>query len=909
MAVILQGTSYSLSGTKYDVYLEADITATAEDMVVRRLEIDYKASDDQLDSPILASTLTLSLSVPDGTQETLLTALATAQETDYRIRVMRDSSLYWVGFVLLDLVEIQDRPFPYDFQLKATDGIGRLKGLDYNDAGTAYTGHDTLQAHLQNVLGKIGLQDSYTAGDPFLIVHSTIWEENQTPNDATNPLTKTRFQHKALRSVDRRGNLEYMNCREVLEELCRICGARFFYSDGSYHFMEVFDYARSAEVIQLQRYDKDFAAISTLNVGDWTTYTETAGNSTQYAAGSVDTIARTGGRQTLYPPLKEVEYTYKHYSTQNLVPGAVWKETNFVAVTVEDVDDNGGTTRLSFQSALQARIEYNNSTVFQFSKILFRIQFKILNTEGADYTLDRPATIAANGVVSYGTAQWRQGTYYYEFVASGYSVVPDMVINQTVGFITPSLPISGDLEVQLFAEAVYAGGTVVSALDYDLFFTFSDNYLEALIDGSLDGQYNYTISKAENSNGSANSATIERETLIGDGPTGNAYGHLQYQDDTDIWRVASSWRRYASGAALSGNESRNDLLASEVLSMQSRPSRRMDITIIAPTYQAHFRLQRLSYTMIFQQGRFLLDRDEWSGTWVAVARYTNDVTVQAQQETTIAPDDPDIFGPPPPPPPSPPPPTIPAGDITVAPGDPDVALGINTTFTGVETPLTSGSTINALDLLDDHLTIPLYAGDVVVVTNPDTGETQNFTVDSDYALGTANRWTNNSSLNWVDNNGNTYIDNTTYDDLSVVSTTLTADIPEDSYLQYDSQFLIQLIDELRQDFALFDVVPHTDALTLGIKGFWRPGVRVGYRLKGVHFRVYANGSAQTWAASLRLDAGAGKVDVATFSGTGTGGDVVLPDASVQDGIYTFEVTTAAAGVTGLQITLIMLRVP
>jgi len=64
--------------------------------------------------------------------------------------------------------------------MKAKDGINRLKGINYNDDGTAYEGRVTFKEHLFNILDKIGLQDFWGATDDYL--HSVVrwYEEDDT---------------------------------------------------------------------------------------------------------------------------------------------------------------------------------------------------------------------------------------------------------------------------------------------------------------------------------------------------------------------------------------------------------------------------------------------------------------------------------------------------------------------------------------------------------------------------------------------------------------------------------------------------------------------------------------------------------------------------------------------------------
>ena len=89
--------------------------------------------------PILGSKLSFTLYEPLVNRaqfEALYTALDTAAEGTYRVEVYRDpdgaNEAWWVGEILPEQTVIPDEYDNPAISITAVDGIGNLKGIDYN---------------------------------------------------------------------------------------------------------------------------------------------------------------------------------------------------------------------------------------------------------------------------------------------------------------------------------------------------------------------------------------------------------------------------------------------------------------------------------------------------------------------------------------------------------------------------------------------------------------------------------------------------------------------------------------------------------------------------------------------------------------------------------------------------------
>ena len=82
--------------------------------------------------------------------------LYTSSAFEYRVRVLKNDTLLWVGYVTPELYSEPDIAPPYDVQIIATDSLGELKGYTYETEGL-----QPLLSHFDNILGKSGLRLGY----------------------------------------------------------------------------------------------------------------------------------------------------------------------------------------------------------------------------------------------------------------------------------------------------------------------------------------------------------------------------------------------------------------------------------------------------------------------------------------------------------------------------------------------------------------------------------------------------------------------------------------------------------------------------------------------------------------------------------------------------------------------------
>lgn len=891
MATVVKGTVESVSGVDYNVYLDngaPDASGTL--LSVRSAKLTYRSETEDVDAHLLTSKMSITFAVRNATELALFDGLIDAKELQYKIRIEREGSLWWVGFVLLDLVSVDFAQFPFDVKISATDGISRLKSIDYEIG--SLTEFATIKEHLFNVLTQMPLSDYYGATDEYLRVHSTLVPEGMTPG--VNIFNKVRVGIKALRTVDKRGRVKYTSYYNALLEFLQLINARMVYSQGRYFVTEIADYARPLEDVTFYRYNEAGTELAQEDLTNWTTYIKQIGAT---LAGS-DAVALARGQTTQYPPLKAVDFTYKHYSRQNLFPGVVWSDLNYDVALLNGFDGDEGAGRL----AVTANISYTVSAevgaipsgvgrLWVVASVLIAIEDE--GGGGGGQSLKRTATITPAGI-SYADAEWVDGlTDTYDFLLPGTPTITGQILNNRLSLISPVVPQGGTLKLALRMDRTSIRGGDSTAYQVTVQYNYSGAFVESLLTGSIAEQYNYTNYLAETDASGFNSVVLERETVFGDGPGDNTFGRIEYTENGADWLRTNKWRRWSDGYLNTTAMYHTNMIAAITLALQDTRRRVLDITVIGDDYQAEFMLGSQSALYIMQSGELNLGNDEWRGRWFEIAaNFVDGATVG-----TVTDSDPTIgsdSG-------EPSEPALPGTDggsggfVPTVPGfEPgDVATSINIVPTTIDGSFATGDTIGnlAVNNLDD---VPVFDGDIIIITNPITGETQEFEVLYDSNLGTPdpNQVTpGGTSVPFYGPDGLVWLVPGT-GEVSLVSTTATSDFPDGSYIQPEPQFTAQLQALLRTDHYDFQLFDYDTDVTTGFVGpFWRAGNRIGWGIRKVHFAFAQDNGATAVKVNLKYyDASGFRYTVATFNSTGLGA-IVAAYADVATGYYRVEVET------------------
>ena len=287
------GQMVSSNGTEYTVNILWTASGDTTDMAFGSsgVQISYETADDKTkNSYILSSKCTIPFLVQNATDKAFILSLATTyQERDIWITVREQfdpgSTLFWCGYLLLDLKDEQDVSYPYEVTLTAVDGLAGLKDIPfvreenvddssvptfpYVVSDTYYSagfcniiGSATTINWLQELIVKTGMvlaaddtgATSFLTNYTFQTAVNLYNEGHPVPAADVDPLRLSQLNMQKLYSIDDNGFVKVPNCYQVLEYICKNFGMRCVYWKHTFHFIEI------------DQYNTDSAAASTASV-------------------------------------------------------------------------------------------------------------------------------------------------------------------------------------------------------------------------------------------------------------------------------------------------------------------------------------------------------------------------------------------------------------------------------------------------------------------------------------------------------------------------------------------------------------------------------------------------------------------------------------------------------------------
>ena len=760
MATRLQGDFYSeRENTKYTVTIDdSSYVGSVIDFNLTSLRLKYSGETNELTNPILTSSLEMGIRVENSDINSFLTDLIGASEERFRVKVDKDDSLFWVGHILLDISGVEDAPVHSNsapiLNLTATDGLGRLKDLDYNDAGSDYTGKERFTEHIFNILDKLNLDDFWGTDDEYLYTVNLWYETQQTYSVFDDPFYNARFDHKALISVDSKGTKKYKTCFEVLEEICRNWKARFMLSGGRYRLVQVNEH-RKTTFNAIHRYKKAGTAFSTDLTG--TGYVKTL---------DTDINKIKGGTRLWFPPLDKVEITYKHFSTINHIPGEGFSQSfasgdlateTFPTITLTDIDSNSNEARF----LVTFNISYSADFTTGDPNLLYKFKFRV---KVGTYYLKRTASISSNGTITTSAVSWTTSSSdYYEFF-SNVMIADNYTYITAVEFITPPLEEDGSGEVKLIMTDILNPDGTTNTDNFTVNFAFLDPYMEVLEDGNIEDRSNYTVFTSTNNN-SNNIAKYEKEVSLGDGPGPNTFGHIEVWDGS-FWRISGAWKRQNTGTYVAFTQ----LLADEIMAARYAAVER-NLGTFTGDMAAHSTISKGGIIFMLGAGTLDLRQDEFDGEWWQMGVDTSQTTAEASQDYI---ENPNVrFQQTPPGASEDPPQDNPNVEIGLVSGSDAPSL---TTDQAIADGTTSFVSIPVNNVVYDDVYLE---GDDIFLINPNTGVQQQFEVSSDVSAGDTA--------------------------ISVVSSTVVGDYPVGSYVTQEPEQRSRQNSLGRMKFLHFDL--------------------------------------------------------------------------------------------------------
>lgn len=357
----LHDTSYNGSAT--------EVTLGAEGFALA-----YAGNNEDRHQPIVGSSVEFTVMNEGGNFETFLNSvLPAAEEGRMQIEIRKDpdnvNSLYWAGILAPEQVEQDDAPTPNPVRMTATDDLGNLQRLLFDQTdGSGANEIRTPVEHMLQILNQMRTENLWGATDGFFRYVNDVEMNGYTGSDwlddvqLDNPFI---FDENEIYE----GSRGY-NSYEILESIARSLNARVFQANGYWWFLPVNCYLRAsqsddwtADVVQV---DKSGTAAA-LTTGETSELQNGYVNETD-----ADFVKLAGGIITYLPPLKRVRRTRDYFGNQLAVTQYSTGITTGDNITYNDTDRTyisgiafalSGGCQIALDAASVSNIPINNAFI------------------------------------------------------------------------------------------------------------------------------------------------------------------------------------------------------------------------------------------------------------------------------------------------------------------------------------------------------------------------------------------------------------------------------------------------------------------------------------------------------------------------------------------------------------------
>ena len=198
-------------------------------------------------SPILTSELTIGLIIRDAGEQALLTLLASHPEGEFLVGLYKESSgtynLWWSGVIMTDQIQFTESAYPRQVELTATDDLGNLTGLPYDNNGTAYSGaQSTVIGNMRLALQKTRQASFFYGNDDAFIYYANDFTPNNEDASVLNHLDSAKIPWSTFQIPQQTGLIKTVSTYQVLESICISYNARLFQYQGTWFMLPLGGY-------------------------------------------------------------------------------------------------------------------------------------------------------------------------------------------------------------------------------------------------------------------------------------------------------------------------------------------------------------------------------------------------------------------------------------------------------------------------------------------------------------------------------------------------------------------------------------------------------------------------------------------------------------------------------------------
>jgi len=600
--------------------------------------LQYRATGDNVFSPVLGSSFVFTMMIEDTTHEALITDMASAAEGRFTVVVYKDSVFYWAGVINSPEIIIQDFEYPYGFDISAVDGLALLKNYEYRQDGTdvtkydlRYTGIDSLIDIVFRCLQKLPHVVTHFTGSTKFVVSAVNWYNDQHTDPATStydPLYYTEIDNRFAVTGQSSGNAKFLSCFDVLSGILTAFGARIMQADG-YFLIEQIEH-RAYTIGSNQNYSRYYAY-------DGTGPTANTLTADQDVGGSQTIKKMRGGTYSFAQAAKSVRAKQNVNSLINLLAGTFYDSGTVEDNTIENVFGDNEFNYIRISGSIEW--SFDNVGVGAAGDTPFIARFRLKFNLGTKYA-NRVANYDTAGNWTFDQLTWENSLSYIEIPvkltipASGQTWAGQTPIDFQFpaysGFTLEDLVVSLELiEVNYY---ILGAETLLDPADYDLDWSWNDPYASVVYSpkkikllGLPAGAVNPQDVTYEVIGNDDNTQTLEVETILGDriGTVLNQWGGLLF-NDAGTYSYTENW------GARNGTRNRpiTQLLAKRLIEFYYAPKRTYRGTIVGSSLSIQVPIadQTTSQTYLLQSGNYSTQRDELAGEWVQLTFSTPELT-------------------------------------------------------------------------------------------------------------------------------------------------------------------------------------------------------------------------------------------------------------------------------------------
>ena len=594
-------------------------------------QLNYSGQTDNIYSPIIGSSVSFGMYVQDSATNTFLNSLKEYQQDRYFVKIWKGSfsgedantwynttkvsddglvmsfspdeeqvvylDFYWGGYIVQDILEVEDTSQPYVLNIQATDGISKLA-----DSIVTTSAWRIFTNQFINGLNSAGVLGMYGSEHPVLSVVSNWWAEEMTYNANNNPLDETWADFRAFDTIDEDGTLTGRTWMEVLEQMCYIFGLRFYYSNGQYRVEQLF--TRESSSMFEHRYKKDKTKIDSESVS----YNKT--------------IDQTSNKARLAGNL------YNFLPAVNNVSVVVNREPKAIKGVISD-EDAQPTTNVGFISSTpsnqiflnfrhvgQVTINQSVGSANIYMKLRLNVELYDFNAN-TTYYLKRTFTGMTASSISWTTTQSGSG---YEIIIGPLQEFDrdELLVTGTTSVVTPKIPEDGDVSFDWeFVEFVKTNGsthTLNAANQYG--WQMETRNLTTTNGQGISNETIRTRAISPNANIKSNLSyeLPEMNLFTGNGEQGSLIKVVSV-GGIDIRVPYTNWREGNAGTY----KTIQRLVCEEFLKLMDEPIEKY----MGRIYSSHDFRQRLYFDESYWVqlgGTYSANMDEWDGEWFVIRR-------------------------------------------------------------------------------------------------------------------------------------------------------------------------------------------------------------------------------------------------------------------------------------------------